>query len=443
MEIFEEKNSAEGSVPAKTEATSAEDRAVTSEPVRRYEGKSYIFSDLSSQKDMMGVLCRNFGVDPEGQGDTLVLKNEDIEIRVAVVGSSAGEKAEEFIKGQTEAVCQHFLKVETKAVDVKTNLLYQIGRANGLARIEYSFDVEDPEDLQDKKAAVEGMFIAPLNELEGIILISDEESGEDSIFCCGENQERLLILSEKGGSSFSRYLPYQEPELKGRKDLSKEQVERRMRSLDVLAENGIYVPAWYPAVEASANITCPSLEEMSRRAIALMGVCIYSECMHGDKPDFEGGQNFLMDFIDNYNSQDYFSPREWKFIHDTAPDKKEANAFTWQYESLYVMAWALGLVEELEFPDHTCDVPLVVNALRKCDSISKLLAKSKPRSPRELLDACDLTSCLHWACVSVRRHGLSEPAGMNTGVVIERHKALNWLTGFGNGASWDEVKADI
>ena len=78
-----------------------------------------------------------------------------------------------------------------------------------------------------------------------------------------------------------------------------------------------------------------------------------------------------MDYIDNNNTQDYFSPKEWKYLHDTAPDRKEILSFLRQYESLHVVEWALGLVEELGFPDHPCNPADLVKLLRNGTSISK------------------------------------------------------------------------
>ncbi|MCB7514804.1 DUF4272 domain-containing protein [bacterium 210917-SL.2.15] len=60
--------------------------------------------------------------------------------------------------------------------------------------------------------------------------------------------------------------------------------------------------------------------------------------------------------------------------------------FIWQYEPLLVLLWALGFVEDLFFPDHICDVPASTS--------------------------------------------------MDGGVVMERHRALNWLI---SGDAWDEV----
>lgn len=411
------------------------------EPMERYEGKSYVFSSLSSLKDVMGVLCATFGVDPEEQKDTIILHNGDMEVRVAAACASSGEKAEDFITNQVEAALSHFYEVKTAAVDVKTNLVYQLERTRGFIMIDYSFEAED---IEDKRSIIEDMFIAILDQLDGVMLIQNPEAKEDGFYCCGENGEKLLILSDKGGSAFRGYLPYHEPTLKAGKDIVQEQVDRRLRTWETLGGKGIYVPAGHPAIDPASKVQCRPLEEIVKRAVALMGVCIYSECLlsGGDK-GMEDAQNFLMDLLDRYNAQEFFTPKEWKYIHDTKPTEKDSKGFWCQYESLYVMEWALGLVEGLDFPDHLCDSRATVLALRNSDSISKILAKSRPKSPRELLDAYDLIFCLDWACSNAKLHSLPAPAGMNRGVVRERLRALRWLTGHKDSASWDEVRTDI
>ena len=49
---------------------------------------------------------------------------------------------------------------------------------------------------------------------------------------------------------------------------------------------------------------------------------------------------------------------------------------------------------------------------------------------------------LDWACTDTRMRDLPAPAGMDGGVVFERHKALNWLVGAGEKADWDHVPVD-
>ena len=74
--------------------------------------------------------------------------------------------------------------------------------------------------------------------------------------------------------------------------------------------------------------------------------------------------------------------------------------------------------------------------MREHESISALLEQARPRGGDELLCAADLTYRLDWACVDARIHGLPAPGGMDGGVVMERHKALNWLV---CGDDWAEV----
>ena len=147
------------------------------------------FSQISRHRKNHSGFVYNLWLGPGGKGDTLVLHNGDIEIRLAVASESAGEKAEEFIKRQVEGTCDHFYQVKTGVVDVKTNLLYQIGRARSFVLVEYAFDVEDEEDIEDKKTMIEDMFVSILNDLEGIILIQNQDEKEDGMFCSGENGE--------------------------------------------------------------------------------------------------------------------------------------------------------------------------------------------------------------------------------------------------------------
>ena len=64
------------------------------------------------------------------------------------------------------------------------------------------------------------------------------------------------------------------------------------------------------------------------------------------------------------------------------------------------------------------------------------IIKHARAAAEELLSAADLIYRLDWACVDARVHGLPAPAGMDGGVVMERHKALNWLI---TGGEWDHV----
>ena len=69
----------------------------------------------------------------------------------------------------------------------------------------------------------------------------------------------------------------------------------------------------------------------------------------------------------------------------------------------------------------------------------RFIAGARLRPTGEILDVLDLHYRLHWV---VRQAGVDNqgpPAGLEVGVVRERHFALNWLVGYGD-ADWDDVE---
>ena len=113
----------------------------------------------------------------------------------------------------------------------------------------------------------------------------------------------------------------------------------------------------------------------------------------------------------------------------------------WRYEAYWVMLWALGYVNVLSPPRTICDVKkasAILYKLRKEDAFYK---QAKLRSQTEILNAADLIYRYHWAVRQARLDGKKAPAKLMPDVVMERHKALNWLIGYSN-QSWDEVTTD-
>ena len=103
------------------------------------------------------------------------------------------------------------------------------------------------------------------------------------------------------------------------------------------------------------------------------------------------------------------------------------------------LEWAVGLAEELPWPTGICDVAETVQAIQKFADLDVLVRAASPRPYPEILDAADLIYRLDWACVDARVMGMPAPAGVEPGVVSERHHALFWLAGCDGRCGWDEV----
>jgi hypothetical protein len=59
----------------------------------------------------------------------------------------------------------------------------------------------------------------------------------------------------------------------------------------------------------------------------------------------------------------------------------------------------------------------------------------------QILDQADLIYRYHWAVVDARVKGKQPPAGLDPGIVYERHYALNWLIRYSD-QEWDDISTD-
>ena len=80
----------------------------------------------------------------------------------------------------------------------------------------------------------------------------------------------------------------------------------------------------------------------------------------------------------------------------------------------------------------------MVRNLREFKSVADMCENTVIRSKKEILDKADLIYRMDWAAVDARIHGMQGPAGLEHGVVQERHKTLNWMICF-DDAEWDDV----
>jgi len=117
--------------------------------------------------------------------------------------------------------------------------------------------------------------------------------------------------------------------------------------------------------------------------------------------------------------------------------------------------WALGYIEDLDWPGDMCDVPKLAGLVSPREADLGFITDARLRSTAELLDAQDLIMRIHWAIRDAYLHqggmlpayldwsAKSEylPVGMSpaVGVVEQRHYTLNWLVNFLDPTDWDHV----
>jgi hypothetical protein len=208
--------------------------------------------------------------------------------------------------------------------------------------------------------------------------------------------------------------------------------QRKARSDALLAARKISVPADLPPLVSEPELRLRAPEDILRRMLALFVVAIRAESLTSDNPisaaDLQ--QRFPPAFA-------ALSDAERAFLAQAAPSEQEVTQFLWRYEGILVLQWALGLQDSLPFADAICDVSAI-----SCTAIERgtegLRKQPAARPASEILDALDLHYRLHWATRQAILKKNPAPAGLNDGVLQERHHALNWLVRF-EDREWDDV----
>ena len=208
--------------------------------------------------------------------------------------------------------------------------------------------------------------------------------------------------------------------------------ERKARSEAELARLGIQVPATLPPVIGEAEVELRQASEVGQRTLALFVVALRAESLGTGKeiPTAELREQRPTAFR-------LLTPNEASFLDAAAPEQQQIVNFTWRYEALFLLQWALGLVPDLPHPSRVCDVRTVARMMLDT-SEEDVLARAALRPTAAVLDALDLHFRLHWAVRQARLDGKDGAKDVDAGVILERHHALNWLVRF-EDADWDDV----
>ncbi|WP_276482625.1 DUF4272 domain-containing protein [Paraflavitalea pollutisoli] len=213
-----------------------------------------------------------------------------------------------------------------------------------------------------------------------------------------------------------------------------EQEERKARSEAVLAARNIQINRHLPCVESAAETILRTPAEIAQRATALAVISLVANSvLTGEE---------ATSYLHDYQLWQYVTPGEKDFLANPTPERQRKES--WKSECIYTLLWAVGKIEVLAFPDEQCnmnnippeDYPIDPDK----DPQQYIAAVTTSRSKEEILDAADLYYRLDWACVDARINNQTV-AGLDAGVVYERHYALNWLIRYSD-QEWDDVSCD-
>lgn len=212
-----------------------------------------------------------------------------------------------------------------------------------------------------------------------------------------------------------------------------DQQERRAKSEEICKSRNIpiYSNPNSLFVDSEAETQLRTKDEVVDRALALLYLGLKSEGLEKENLD-------KLDEVFGISSK--LSPTEKEYATAANPTEQQQVNANWRYESLHVLLWSLGYIEQLVYPDQMCNVAHDVKIPYELGA-AKFREQAVLRSKAEILDQADLILRFHWACVNARVNQEPAPGGLNPSIIYERHYSLNWLIKYMN-QDWDDVSTD-
>jgi len=213
---------------------------------------------------------------------------------------------------------------------------------------------------------------------------------------------------------------------------------RKKRSIEILKAHNVPYIQHLPVIETADNVKIRTAEEIAYRAVTCL-LAIQVACDAAGAPgNFKKSRKFFGEKLIELGLEGFLTQKEQKIFKGKC-NNQDFVSMTWKYEAYWILLWALGIVEQLDYPSEACDCEFAIHAVADCNSMNDFMRKVKLRDISEILDEADLIFRYDWACVDARIHEEEAPAGLDPDVVYERHCGLNWLIDADGADDWDNV----
>ena len=392
-----------------------------------------IFCIPNKTEEILSIIETTFELQPS-KTTTNVRQLIEENLGITITFTAWGVEEQEELSNTLKDAWSFFRQIKTTHLEVQRNVLHHLKHCQGLVKVDYCYEAKNKKELQEKEQIVFIQLFHLADALCGLVT-KDDRNNKYYSFYRGDH----CLFDSNGDSDFTSYW-FEEPERsEWMKGIKIEALERRERSLEQLKCQKIYTPLWLSVIDTEFEVTMASVREICGRAGALFVVALYSECLLAEGMSVKEANTFVANIRKEFQVDQYLSLREFDYLNNSAPTKEEQIHFSWQYENLLMMEWALGFVEELPEPDRICDVPFVVRVMNQFSSLTDMIEKSQLRDTKELLDYADFIFRLDWACTDARLYQLPAPNNIDPKVVMERHKSIFWITGCSHESDWDLV----
>lgn len=382
-----------------------------------------LYMTLASRDDFFPLLTRLFsGWSLENSGDTLIAARRKLLSRQRIAfhlksRDADGASFTEMMRGMHD----FFAAIPTDKESLKQSLLAQIKVFTLCVGVVADKDMDD---------ATFGAVMTVAGEGHGLIFLPPADL---------YTADGATVFNADGESDFDSWTVTAPAALLVPPKATASGEERKERNNTRLAAEGVPVCAALPPIVGDAAYLPRSVEEVARRTLGILLTSVFAELV--SSRGVEAARESIADLLERYGAQEFLSPGERAFISGPAPDEQSLADFTWRYECAWVGLWALGFVDTLAYPGAVCDVGGMAAMVRDCGDYPGFLRSCRLRAPSRILDEADRIYRYDWACADARINGRDAPAGLDPGVVVERHRMFNWLIRYMD-AAWDDVRTD-
>lgn len=224
-----------------------------------------------------------------------------------------------------------------------------------------------------------------------------------------------------------------------KKTSTKSGEERKMETHKNLQLMGITINPHLPLLETTEEVTVKSKDDICRRAIAsLLAIQVACDISQGDAT--EETVAFFRETLSNFGVADCLNDTEYRVVFSDTYTERDVISVIWTYEAYWSLVWSLSLIDDIKSASSCCDGETAVRLVSECDTYEQFANKCQLRSSEEILDMLDLYYRYHWACVNKQFDPDTAIGNLNSEVVMERRRGLEWL--ISEEDDWFEISLD-
>jgi hypothetical protein len=198
-------------------------------------------------------------------------------------------------------------------------------------------------------------------------------------------------------------------------------IERKEYSEKILATLGITLRDELPPIEEESAVILRTPQEIAQRILILS----YLNCVATD-PSL---RQEVMIFLIHEKLWNHVTEGEKELFHKTELSEGELSTILWRAESIWLLLWTIGKLEDLQLPSEEVDLqdifPLLPGFLEPTKSF---IQTANMRSASEILDQADFIFRLNWALREADMNGTPSTV-FNASVAYERYFSINWVLG--------------